>query len=270
MFHFNPYYDQLCITGDCVEIIAKYLDPIDIINICKVYPKNYKRLYNHLLESVGRNIDNYFRSFFGEKYEQFKQCMISDEGVVSGSFILQMILNENWQNSDVDIYTDFRKLTYFYGKLELFLYDNCVNKNVGTDETDVECHIGRYICAFVDRDTIRNVRDYRIKGKIFQVIELDSRILVRKNLTTISKFIDESFDFDICKNTFYYDKDGYHVGIKNLKQIVEKRVGFKIGKDFGSSWDRCIKYQTRGFKFYNELNSDHKFYNRANKLLNMQ
>ena len=44
------------------------------------------------------------KSIFGDIYDDFIDMMKNDNIVISGSFILQCIYNESWENSDIDIF----------------------------------------------------------------------------------------------------------------------------------------------------------------------
>ena len=209
-------YAQLCITGDCIEIIAKYLDPIDIINVCNVYPKNWKRLNEILFSTIAIKIDSYFKSFFGPRYKDIKQRMILDEGVIFGSFILQIILNQTPENIDLCIPFSQQERTDFYSNLETFFF-------VDIETFDITYRHNVHMNKF-NKNVIVNIRNYKIpkfdvdENQTFQIIKVDFN-----KIQTINEFIEKYFNIDVYKNTFFYDQNGYHVTIKNPKQINQNQ-----------------------------------------------
>lgn len=268
---------QQIIFGDYVEVIAKFLSPKDIINLCKIYPKHWSRLYPQFKASVIKVIDDWFREYFGNKYEEFRKAMILDKAVLSGSFILQAILEEKWEGTDIDFFVSLKNVVAnkklypsdiyalkFYSHLQYFLFS----------EPDVEDEADRHILAdsilkryrglSIDFDEIR---EYKIESKRnqhvdkFQVIELNKTI-------DIFSFIDSTFDFDICKNTFYYDKNGINLKILNARDIINKSTGFKPCINLKSSLERCKKYTARGFKFYDAIDQSHYQHNGAHAAFN--
>jgi hypothetical protein len=239
------------ICGDCVDIVAKFLDPMDIINVCKAYHFNWKRPVLHKLfkDSVCRRIDDFFRSYFGERYQDFKKVMIKSETVISGSFILQMILGETWKDSDIDMYLLHEKnkeSQNAYGtwltNLENFFYTDH-NWDISVDRAHA-----RYDGMFLDaKKTTRmeSIREYDSKRpdsfRYFQVITLCAE--------SVRTMIEKHYDFRICKNGFYYDEEGCHIWITAIRDIVEKKTIFEAGWNHEYSMRRAEKYTKRGFTF---------------------
>jgi hypothetical protein len=248
-------YARLCITGDVVTIIANHLEPVDIETLCIVHPPNWKKLkplpkFRDYL--IGKKIDKYFREAFGDRYADFRNVMIAHDIVVSGSFIISMILNEFWADSDIDFFASYDPLTYANNNLE------CVFSQLSPDWSGI---LGRYVIFNTPQlDTIHEVLTFDIKAKNYQVISLQFG-------TNLREFIENSFDFDVCKNMFYYDKTGLHLSIRNYKDILAKEVGFKPGHDINTSLQRCQKYRDRGFKFYNAMNPADQNYAKYTQML---
>jgi len=242
--------------GDSILIIAKFLEPKDIVTICRMFKKIRYNLYGIYLQSVIRTIDSWFRGYYGVNYDQFREAMVVDKAIVTGSFILQMILGEKWKDSDIDMFISVQ---------DLYLWDRSycteVEKfilNVPTISefdkirmfNDTSFH---YVDSFGEEGgNIAQIRNYSIDGTKdsnfckFQMIE----VLKTKN---IIRFIRETFDFDVCKNTFYYDEDGMHLDISNINDILNRRIIFRSYYNMKASIDRCKKYAARGFKFTDAL-----------------
>jgi len=121
--------------GDAAKVIAKYLSPRDIVAFCDFYPKHYKKLFPYFKHTVMYDVDHWFRCYFGNKYQDFVEAMILDKAVISGSFILQIILGEKWSESDIDIFVpcshrgDVKEIVrgdLTYTHIEKFLYRDYV------------------------------------------------------------------------------------------------------------------------------------------------
>ena len=60
-------------------------------------------------------------NIFGDHYDVFVKIMIDNGAFISGSFIIQCILNEDWsvlnEKTDIDIYVPFegdKRITYIW------------------------------------------------------------------------------------------------------------------------------------------------------------
>lgn len=84
--------------------IVPYLSLKDLSTLketCSYYyhnisQKDYEKSVLNLV--IGR-----LKKIFGDKYDEFKKQMEINEGVIAGSFIVQCILEENWE-TDIDIF----------------------------------------------------------------------------------------------------------------------------------------------------------------------
>lgn len=76
----------------------------------------------------------------------------------------------------------------------------------------------------------------------FQTISLN----IEKNIENVKKYIFDSFDFDICKNLFYYDKNGPQIILNNFHDIINKTTIFKIGSSLQGAIKRYYKYINYG------------------------
>jgi ribonuclease HII len=96
----------------------------------------------------------------------------------------------------------------------------------------------------------RNKLDYlNINDLIFIPIEFQS-ILVRCNRDELIQFINTEFDFDICKNAFWFDQTGNpRIYINNLSNVVNKQTTFNYTINEEKSKNRKDKYMKRGFVF---------------------
>ncbi len=140
---------------------------------------------------------------------------------ISGSFIIQSILNENYY-SDIDIYILYNEdtMNFLDSYLEEFIIDT------------YSCYDGSE-----DQSNYFKVVDYKINCNNVQLIYIKD---------DFKKFINH-FDFDICKN--YYDIKKNLFYSHSINQVLYKKFEFKVGKwDFFDTSYRAKKYQDRGFQ----------------------
>jgi len=203
-----------------------------------------------------RVIDNWFRSYYGVNYDQFREAMIADKAIVTGSFILQMILGERWKDSDIDMFISIEDLYSIWNRSNCTEVEKFILNAPTTSKEEKIKKLSdtslQYIDSFGPTGNIAQIRNYSVDGTKdsnfckFQMIEV-------LKTQDIIKFIKETFDFDVCKNTFYYDEDGMHLDILNINDILNRRIVFRIYDNLRSSIERCKKYAARGFKFTDAL-----------------
>lgn len=247
-----------CVKGDCLAIIAKFLDPLDIINLYKAFPKRWETIWPVYRLRVGTKIDDWFKEQFKDRYHAFRKAMIKTKAVLSGSFILQIMLWEPWSDSDIDIFLPNKELvdgywpafTDLHAELYTRAEQNPASKYMGRCGTSSD---GAYD-ETLGKNAFTRIYEYRVTDSVnkqikFQVMDLN----LDKNRKAVIAFIKDNFDFDFCKNVFYYEKDGFHLDVVAPLDIVHKRSVFAYRNNKKSSLKRCEKYIDRGFKFEDEL-----------------
>jgi hypothetical protein len=186
----------------------------------------------------------------------FYQLLKDKNAYISGSFIVQCILDENY-DSDIDIYIPQSKMD-LHDDIDEFFKDCCVISDIQhynlENEPDLTkiCRVVTYnfkksiildedeeedilpLCHHQYDDIIKNHKDIQ-----FIYVDTDD----------IPNYIKETFDFDICKN---YYKDN-NVFITNLYDILNKKLTFNMGpeQNVNKSIDRSFKYKERGFTIFN-------------------
>ena len=228
----NEYLWKLLYNDRCSKFYDKPCS-INWYNAYKVYM------------SVTSGLDKKFISIFEniESVNEFKNIMCKTNALISGSFIMQKILGENYKESDVDIFLSSRQ--------ENILADFLDSKM----ELIGNINISRY--REQNSSLIENVIDYEKNGHKIQLICID----VFPNITLVEGFIEEDFDFDMCKNVYYYNKNNCDKGklvIQRVDQILEKKTEFKISTKVGKTIQRYSKYKERGFTFTNLDNLSYK------------
>jgi len=260
MTELNLYNEVL--NSDCIETIIKYLDPMDIVNLGRArfiklkYAKKFREWFNL---SIGRNIDNWFKNYFGKDYDEFRSIMVKCGGVLSGSFVIQMILGENWPESDIDIFfpmKDFDRSTNHFHDMETFLYKN---STIYENEEEGKAPSIRYVDTFDHK--INAIHEYEVKHqpnqmnfKKFQVVGLDLSYS-----GAIAHLLSKYIDIDICKNFFSYTQNDYNLTIVHLSSLINKRIIMKNmhienvdARMICSGLKRYMKYKNRGFTFDND------------------
>jgi len=246
--------DLLRIPTDLIfHDIKQLLDPCDyanLINTCTFFVYTIKK--RTIME-----IHNRLKKILNTKYDSFISIMKKMNCVISGSFIIQCMLNEKWEHSDIDIYVPMQGICvmetpdrYLKTDVDDFMY-NVVNYD--------GCH-DNYHGEYTNK--IKYVRDYFSDGPdrdIFQIIGVDL------DINSMKEFIDNTFDFGICKNIYSFNNED-DIAIPYLGEILGKSTIFtpsgfgsciEISREsqsdhFTASIERYYKYVKRGFTFKNK------------------
>lgn len=273
------------IKKDVVYLIASKLDPLDIYKWAIAHKRIGKILkpifYSTLINKIDQKLRSHFEKTKGitkksgvvpletdeetvhptiGSYDEFVQAMISSQGVISGSFILQMINGEIYKGSDIDIYTQQNRSSHSDLKwmnvndLEVLLWTN---------------HEDHWVSSGIYSDgKISLVREYSISGRepdpgecrtprrVTSLSNFSKFQVITLNISP-KEFIMENFDFSILKNLFWYDENGPHIEVTDLKGIMTKIVHFdkesylgKVSKGLTEKLsERIKKYEERGFTF---------------------
>ena len=221
------------------------------LKLCNKFWNKYITL-SMMTESIINEINTRLSLIFKDKYDDFNKILDNTKAVISGSFIIQCILGEYWENSDIDIYfptTNNKKYSTNcnnpYYELEKFLYET-----VKFEVNESYSAISRYKSDQSNgKLNIEYVRNYDTVINSIQVIQAK----VDNNHDKMNEFIHETFDFDICKNVYYINDRKACLKILKLNDILNKVTEFKIGYRVGSSIQRCEKYKKRGFNIINNM-----------------
>lgn len=250
---------SLCI--DNLKEIIYYLDRKDLY-----YLSLTSKFYNELIQFkqlIINTIHNRLKLILNEHYEEFMNKMIDNGAFISGSFIIQCILNEYWSHSgtDLDIYVpsinnnvrehtfdeddeddNEDKKIYYYNEVEDFVFNIGYHIKSGPGPNKM------YTINKFDKDLpyITNVRTYSQENNLdIQVISLN----INKDLNHYHDFLN-GFDFDICKNL--YCPTNNTLIINNIDNILNKTTTFNATSMLKLSIARYHNYITRGFDFINK------------------
>src|SRR5438128_2481895 len=123
---FNVMYEEnmdiFNLPQDIIYNISEYLAPIHVYNFTKTC-KYYMTTVEIKLVII-KEINRRLTIIFGDKLAGFKNVMRDTCSMISGSFILQCILGEYWDKSDIDIFVpangnDITKLESGYLKSDM-------------------------------------------------------------------------------------------------------------------------------------------------------
>lgn len=237
----NQYSDcELVLKGDPFNYhIIQNLDILTLYNL-RLTCKHYLNITISLIkQKIISEMEDRLRKVLGHTYNEFMDIFKEAKAVISGSFIIQCVLNEYW-DSDIDIYISYFNANFYkdiVGKMRQLL---------AITMTELYKTKNNYL----SRDLlIRNVYTYQnpnVRYKI-QIITIEAK----PDYLSMSNYVKEKADFDICKNVYYVDEDKSFLNINTIDNILSKKATFSYFAGFRASFQRYLKYSNRGFIFKN-------------------
>lgn len=232
---------------------------------------------------ICNNIEKKLQSIFSTEYKKFREFMIKYNIKISGSFVLENILGEEY-DGDIDFYInenefplaetiknpDFREISniswsdcppYTREKTivetEFISFGKFLSRSVEypgiTREDSNKLGIKSIINIEFPHNKYRN-HSYVENDEYIQILEDDEKCVKSKIISLI--YIDDSlenhikkYDFSIVKNIFSYNsiERKFILQIENLDNIFNKQ--YTVNMDSVKiSVDRIKKYEKRGFK----------------------
>lgn len=160
-------------------------------------------------------------------FKKLNDVLLSCDAWLSGSYLLQIINNENYENSDIDLFCPSVHTT----ALLSFFFNNDarITKMYGSslEEMPENYEIMRKLVP------IENIIDIEYCEKKFQIISL--------LCDDVGKCIDETFDFDFCKVRW----NGRELFPKDLTNIINRVGSYDPRQSF--TIERLRKYVSRGY-----------------------
>jgi len=212
------------------HIIVNFLNMKDIYNLRFVNKRFFGKIdENYILRIIKSRLECKLKSVFGNDYNLFVLAMSQSKAVLSGSFILQCILGETWENSDIDIYVGNEQSNNIMDK---FL--KSITNNAETDDNAL------YKAAY---EIINNITNYHLDNLKIQVVQIRTN-----NKYSLWNHVNNT-GFDVCKNRLYYSANGnLQLQLTNYKEAIHKCTTFII-QNIDDFYYRIEKYSKRGFKF---------------------
>lgn len=214
---------------------------------CSFRPSNeqiLQRLSNMIFktnESINDHLNNPLNEF-----EKFTNLLIKHKALVTGSALLQCVLDEYYENSDIDIYIDGHKALNFFDEL-VKTFDVKVNRR--PKESMIKDIDYKYLTeqAYYRYENmgIFDMAEVEYNNKIWQII------IIRE--TSVYMFIQNTFDLSFCK---IFWNPSHHCPIvpsihDGRADNILKKIGFYNNHaDTKYVHDRIMKYTKRGFIIY--------------------
>lgn len=201
-------------------------------------------------------VESRLQSVFGAYTDAFKSLLNETGAVISGSFIVQAILNEDWENSDIDVYVpksdELSPHANPSSKIDAWMHSNGWPMN----NYHATCRYGDTISR---ASTITFIRNFSVSLPTLatpshyaqeQTQRKYSVQMIHTNLQRdeIDDYIKENFDFSICKNIYKISTDGIaSLHVSANESILNKQFDFNYSGNIFGSIARLAKYQARGF-----------------------
>ena len=202
-------------------------------------------------QTVTRNLSNIEKlqrklSADGIDFEELRSILSETKSVISGSYIMQVILDETWSGSDIDIWSEKRH-----------------SKNMALLEPFFDFFVRRLGYSFRKIRT-NNTQYSRLRENIKNIVSLKHPSLPRVQIITTRKSHREAiatFDLDVCR--VYYmpvvnqilEQSGYFSSIEpsmgkyesKIMTVTHESMSTQSMKEWLRTLQRIIKYRGRGF-----------------------
>lgn len=239
---------------DILTEIIRWLKPVDVYYLSLTTKINNTIKISKI---IIREINKRLWDIFGDDLSLFKESLFSKkiERVISGSFLIQCILGEVWIGSAIDIFHSGDSINSNISIFK-FLNENPKMIDLGSYKRgDLDVN---YITTYgYGKKLSEAPSDYTFAGDgriVHKTNSIKEFYFGNINNLSLVNLLNESFDFDVCKNYYFYDgKD--NIKITNINAICNKIINLKDVNYTVSVEERCHnKYKSRGFKFVGEPN----------------
>jgi hypothetical protein len=188
-------------------------------------------------------VEKRIQEVFGQHTNAFKNLLERTGAVISGSFIIQAILDETWDKSDIDVFIPIRNMKSPSDNPSSEIEEWLLN-DVKTPMKDYYAAC-RYGDNMAGGHHIQWIRNFKLNDSQIQLVHVDV------TADEITQYILNSFDFSICKNVYSVDKNVYSVDklvVTDMDGILTKTFNFAYAGNIFGSIRRMQKYSERGFK----------------------
>lgn len=220
-FKCEHFFHKICINNymnNCCPICKEVFIKSNIYYINNIDNYNFKNIIL-IKNNLHKSLSYYFNT--AEKLLFLK--LLNKNVILSGSFVLSIILNENYNNTNLNIFID----NYSdYKLIKKFLIDCYYNKKE------------------LDNYNFSNTDINKINKKIrFTKDEQNIDIIFNDNNYLLLKY---QFELDIFKN--YYDGQYFYVFDKTKLELKIDYIS--MNKITTNLEKNIIKYRNRGFQIY--------------------
>lgn len=241
--------------------VGLYLTPVDLYNLKHVTKGTYREIKRKDIDdNIIRRIHRRLRELLRDKYDLFIEYMGANPIVMSGLFLMQCILGEEWKITDIQI--DIEVYAY------MDYYDNnffdILKTNNDIYKPKKPFTLYENVIDYV------NVYDARIRPMFISPKKTNSFNIFKKYVANI-------FDLSICKNIFQIENGKNILQIYNFTNLVN-RTDFIIADFINNNeivmecmercfdikakltMDPCIKYSMNKMPFMVYKNNKDKFF----------
>ncbi len=223
------------------NLIENITTPKILYNLKLTNKWHFKEIkIQNIKQVVIKNIIIKLKEFTNINYNDFVSYLEQNNMSISGSFVLQCILDEYWDGSDIDLYSDVNKDTYD----DSLFYDN--NYNI-FDKSGDEGY---------DAGGIKGIHTFSNSNKKYCHLQM-----IFLNDTDVFKYVKKCYDLIICKNVYRIKNGKHSLYIDNLQNIMEKEIPCNFMNLTASFPSRKIKYENRGFVYKNVKLGNYILYN---------
>lgn len=226
-------------ASDINNILMEFVSTKEMFDLKKII-SDMKLTDNMIKKKFIRNINSRLTKVFGNNVDVFKKFLEDTQSFISGSFIMQCILEEEYLDSDIDIYTTNKKNIVDFHNLKIASTYGIGHYMKVDDSKDIQ-YYGDSAYDLMP-NVLFNVCDYYVGGhdhKI-QFIIADSPHNIVNN-----------FDMDICKNIYGVDNEKEYLNIYNMDQLFEKKSVMRFVPKEVDEKTNIHRYMRRYYKYVN-------------------
>jgi hypothetical protein len=245
--------------SDIFSVITEYLIPKELYHLTKVC-KRYQEIItlDNIKKCIFREMYRRLSDIFFNDTDEFISVLVKNNCVISGSFIIQCMLGECWDDSDINIHVKNKNemmidyyYEYFFKKRNLNVIKTTISESDFNDSI-----IDNGIVSYLYHKNYRTPGEthYKMNDIIFELYntKINISLFTKKS---ISKHIMRYYSYDICKNICYFSCENFKPNnisiVVEMDDIFDKCIKFPI-----KHWNYqilkpiCEKYIHRGFSFY--------------------
>jgi len=231
---------DIILFGDIFDnVLMPMLLPINLYNLARTCKQCQKKIrISHIKKSAIGEINRRLYEIFKDELRGFKEAMRETNATISGSFIIQCILGEHWEGSDVDVYIDAEMFDDFFypGRCPP---DLSYCDFISSDGSDTEN-------KFIVTDTDNN--DHYCEKQINESSELSESSELREYDGTCASFLFGNEPIKKQGLELLSKSNNSRVNNKNMLSYMYKKEYYveKIQKDYHGNPGTVIDFRING------------------------
>lgn len=222
------------------------------------YTNRYLSQKIRLETYILRDIEAKLKPIFCDKYNDFLTVLNETGSIISGSLILQALLDEYWPDADLDLFIPTQGIKYIDAPgatTEITEVEEFIFRSFNQPSSCRNSDHSAYRDSLSEITHVRNygINDHKDGTQTHYPVNCIQTVAVNIRPDEISRFKKDYSDFDICRNWYGIKNGKAYCSITCLDQIMRKTTEFKFGKKISNTMKRHFKYCNRGFTFTNKL-----------------